>query len=82
MALVDTKDAFLQGCVFYKQGKFLDALKNFDSILENNPNHFDTLAMRAITLTKLGKYKEALEAVDVALEMEPKNWENLRLAIA
>ena len=73
MALLDTKDAFLQGCAYYKKKKFEDALKTFDKILENNPNHFDTLSMRTVSLSQLGRYEEALQTADNALEMEPQD---------
>ena len=34
MAVVETESAFLEGCAFYKQGKFEDALKNASYLSE------------------------------------------------
>ena len=73
MSLVDTDEVFLQGCALFKKAQYDEALSNFDSILQNNPEHFDTLCMKSSTLSKLGKLKEALSVCEDALKINSKD---------
>lgn len=56
-----------------RAGQYEIALKECDIILENEPNHFPSLGIKAETLVKLTKYAAALEIYDQLLEEQPKN---------
>ena len=70
MAVVETESVFLEGCASYKQGKYEEALKSFESIWESNPDHFDNLSMLSSTLVKLHRYEEALSVCEEALTLK------------
>ena len=70
MAVVETKDVFLEGCALYKKGQYEEALKNFEIIWKNETEHFDNLSMLSSTLTKLHRYEEALSVCEEALDIQ------------
>ena len=70
MAVVETKDVFLEGCAFYKKGRYEEALQNFSSIWESNPEHIDNLSMLSSVLIKLGRFEEALSVCEEALTLK------------
>ena len=70
MAVVETESVFLEGCSLYKRGKYEEALKNFTTIWESNPDHFDNLSMVSSTLMKLHRHEEALSVCEEALSLK------------
>ena len=57
----------------YSSGKYLDAIKIYDKILDKNPNYFSALYNKGLTYNVLGINTEAMKWFDAALEVEPGN---------
>ena len=55
--------------LYYKQGKFLDAIECFDRVIEMDPAHVEAWRERGVCLKELGRYEEALQSFDRALEL-------------
>jgi len=52
-----------------KLGKYDEAIKFFDKVLEINPNFSEAWYGKAIALEKLGKIPEAIECYNRALDL-------------
>jgi tetratricopeptide (TPR) repeat protein len=50
--------------MFFEQGKFQEALKNFEKLVKNQPNNVEWLYGYAECLVKVGKTAEAIKALD------------------
>lgn len=70
-----------EGNNFYSQGKYEEAIKCYDHILEKKPNAAGIWCSKGNTLAFLKKYNEALSCYDKALKTDPKNKENTLKAI-
>lgn len=54
-------------------GQFDKALTELDGIIKKNPNYFQGIAYKAITLAQMGRNKEALELGSKALSLSPND---------
>lgn len=55
--------------LYYKQGKFQDAIGCFDRVIEMDPNHVDAWREKGICLNELGRYDAALQCFNRVLEL-------------
>lgn len=66
----------VRGLVYYRQGKFDLALKDYEMSLHARPNHAGTLFMRGMTKLKLGQTADgetdidAAKRIDMRIEMQ------------
>jgi len=66
----------VRGLIYFRQGKFDEALKDYDMSLHARPNHAGTLYMRGLTELKLGKTAagngdiDAAKRIDMRIEIE------------
>ena len=66
-------DLYEEGINLGKSGKYQEAIKIFDNVLEIDPKHIDALADKTYALCYLHKYEEAITTCNKALEIDPKN---------
>lgn len=64
---------FLHGWALRRLGRYEEALQSFETALELNPDHVDTLNERALCLLELGYVHQAQDTWQRALELEPLN---------
>lgn len=57
--------------VFFLNGKYKDSIKECQSSLSLNPNHFGAWNGLGMCLYNLGKYNEAIEPFQKALQIQP-----------
>lgn len=55
--------------LYYKQGRFQDAIACFDRVIEMDPNHVDAWREKGICLNELGRYEAALQCFNRVLEL-------------
>jgi len=55
-----------------EDGKYEEALKLFDEVLELNPDYNDAYLSRAITFMQMGRFDESREAYDIAIGHDEK----------
>ena len=60
-----------------EKNEFDQALVYLDGILEENPNHRDSLFYKGYVLDEMGRYDEALENYDKVLDDWPNDFETL-----
>ncbi|CAD8184290.1 unnamed protein product [Paramecium octaurelia] len=58
---------------FNKMNRFEEALENYDSAIQKNPEYSDYYTGKAITLRKMNRFEEALENYDSAIQKQPQN---------
>ncbi|MGD9490142.1 MAG: tetratricopeptide repeat protein [Methanoregulaceae archaeon] len=58
--------------LYYKQGKFSDAIVCFDRVIEMDPRHMKAWKERGICLKELGRYEEAIQCFDRSIALTPK----------
>ena len=58
--------------LYYKQGKFSDAIVCFDRVIEMDPRHMKAWKERGICLKELGRYEEAIQCFDRSIALAPK----------
>ena len=58
--------------LYYKQGRFIDAVECFDRVIEMDPAHMEAWRERGICLKELGRYEEALQCFDRAIDLGGK----------
>jgi len=56
--------------LYYKQGKFQDAIECFDRVIEMDPTHVEAWKEKGICLKEMGRYEEALQCFNRALELK------------
>ena len=61
--------------LYYKQGKFQDAIHCFDRVIETEPDHAGAWNGRGICLKELGRYEEAIQCFDKVISMTPNDEE-------
>jgi len=66
------KDIFKEGYDLYKLGKFEEAIKCYDEVLNIDPKDIDALNNKGIALGKLGKLDEAIKCYDKASKINPE----------
>jgi tetratricopeptide (TPR) repeat protein len=59
------------GVAALEEGKNIEALRQFDQIVELNPSFANVWAVRGIALRNLERYEEALNSFDRELELRP-----------
>jgi hypothetical protein len=57
--------------LYYKQGKFQDAIQCFDRVIESEPDHAGSWNGRGICLKELGRYEEAIQCFDKVIALTP-----------
>ncbi len=58
--------------LYYKQGRFLDAIECFDRVIEMDPGHVDAWRERGTCLKELGRYEEALQCFERAIDLDDR----------
>lgn len=72
--MTDTiEETYSHGITELNLGNTKKALSLFTQVLQQNPNHIDSLIRRGNILGKLGRYQDAVSAYDSALRIEPEN---------
>lgn len=72
--LVDKASKLYQnGLSLLNEGKYDDAMKIFDEILEFEPKHLDALFKKGIALNRLYKYDDALLCYNKIIEINPNH---------
>jgi len=66
-----TEPIFERGRLLYEQGRYEQALTEFQNVLAADPGHAEALLMRAYTLIQLNRPQEALETADDLLQLMP-----------
>ncbi|HJN57701.1 MAG: tetratricopeptide repeat protein [Nitrososphaerales archaeon] len=66
------KDIFKEGYDLYKLGKFEEAIKCYNKVLDIDPKDIDALNNKGIALGKLGKLDEAIKCYDKASKINPE----------
>ncbi|HTY14593.1 MAG TPA: tetratricopeptide repeat protein [Methanoregulaceae archaeon] len=61
--------------LYYKQGKFQDAIHCFDRVIETEPDHAGAWNGRGICLKELGRYEEAIQCFDRVITLSPNDEE-------
>jgi tetratricopeptide (TPR) repeat protein len=69
--VTDVRTAFLRGNYFYNQGKYDEALADYNRSLELRPDNPAILNNRGRTYDELGRYDEALADYNRSLELKP-----------
>jgi len=75
--VTDAKTAFLRGNFYYNQGKYNEALANYNWVLELRPDDPATLNNRGLTYSHLERYEEALADFNRSLELRPDDPDTL-----
>jgi predicted O-linked N-acetylglucosamine transferase (SPINDLY family) len=71
--------------VFHGEGRFNDAKKLYEEIINKYPNNYEAIYLKATVETQLGNYNYALELFDQALALnntEPHAFSNQGIALA
>jgi tetratricopeptide (TPR) repeat protein len=56
-----------------KDGKYEDAIKGYNVILEINPKDVSLLGNKGYALNEVGRFDEAIQCYDKALKIDPNN---------
>jgi PAS domain S-box-containing protein len=59
--------------LYYKQGKFIDAIQCFDRVIEMEPGHSQAWQDKGVCLKELGRYEEAIQCFDRVVLLSPSN---------
>lgn len=60
-----------KGFIFYKQGKYDEALRYYDKAITIKPDYADAWNSKGLSLFILGKHEEAIKCYDKAIEIDP-----------
>lgn len=63
---------YRRGNLRLEDGLYAEALKEFDTVLTEHPEHAPSQLGRALALMAMGRDEEALQAFDAALALQPK----------
>lgn len=69
----DWKEEYHNGIVLYNLGQYEEALHEFNTALEINPDYAKLWDMKGYSLQNLGKTTDAIEAYNKSLEINPNN---------
>jgi hypothetical protein len=61
--------------LYYREGKYEDALKCFDRAVEIDPNNAQVLNDRGLCLKEMGRFEDAEKSFERALELVPRDEE-------
>jgi PAS domain S-box len=56
--------------LYYKQGKFQDAIQCFNRVIEMDPGHVEAWQDRGICLKELGRYEEAIQSFNMVIDLK------------
>jgi tetratricopeptide (TPR) repeat protein len=60
----------VRGLIYYRMGRFDDALKDYDISLARRPNHAGSLYMRGLTYLKLGQEARGQTDINAAIRLD------------
>ena len=66
-----------RGIVYARQGRFADALADFDTAVRLAPGDYLSYYNRGLCLIEMGRYREAVDDFSFALQLEPGDSEAL-----
>lgn len=81
---LEAQKYYNEGFTLYNQGKYLEALEQFDKASEIDPNFVDAWYNKGVTLSTLGRYPEAIQSYDRVIAIDPnhtKAWWNKGVAL-
>jgi PAS domain S-box-containing protein len=61
--------------LYYKHGKFQEAIQCFDRVIEIEPNHSGAWNGRGVCLKELGRYEEAIQCFEKVISLNPNDEE-------
>ena len=70
---LDLKENLKVAIENHRNGKFKSAEEIYIKILDNNPNHFETIFSLSALLLQLKRFSEAKIYITKALKIEPNN---------
>ena len=59
--------------LYYKQGKFTDAIACFDRVIEMDPRHVGAWKDKGICLKEIGRYEEAIQCFERSITLAPND---------
>ena len=62
-----------KGKKLFNDGKYLEAIKNFDNSIKGNPKNYESWDYRGLCKFMLGQYEEAVKDLDKATELCPNH---------
>lgn len=65
-------DVFYRGNTLSDQGKYDEAIREYDRVINFNPNIAEAWCNKGVALVNLGKYDAALNALNKAIEIDPQ----------
>jgi len=71
-AATTAEEYFRQGCDYFEQEKFSQAVKAFEKAIELDPDNATYYYNLGAVYSNLGKYKEALRHFEKAVELKPE----------
>eukprot|EP00826_Nyctotherus_ovalis_P044733 TRINITY_DN4865_c0_g1_i12.p1 TRINITY_DN4865_c0_g1~~TRINITY_DN4865_c0_g1_i12.p1 ORF type:complete len:564 (+),score=207.99 TRINITY_DN4865_c0_g1_i12:207-1898(+) len=66
------EEAKERGNKFYRDGNFVEAIKEYTESIKRNPKVAAVFLNRALSMMKVLDYERALEDIDMALKLDPK----------
>jgi len=60
----------VRGLVYYRMGRYQDALKDYDTSYSRRPNHAGTLYMRGMSYLKLGQTSRGETDINAAIRLD------------
>ena len=74
LALAQTaEDYYDRGVIKFEQGDYSGALKDFNKLIELNPNNAIAYYSRGVAKGKLGDYRGAIQDYNKAIELNPNH---------
>ena len=71
--MTNTSTYTKKGKQLYFEGKFLEAIKNFDKAIELDPEYSDSWSYRGLCYYELDENEEAIDNFDRVLDLNPND---------